>query len=91
MSKKQFSFWEVKKKDNKISLIQFFIYSILFLVLFWWFSLYSNITNILFWWTALDIFTKDLQSLSVYFLPIDEEVSHELYNSSIIYKMREYF
>ena len=84
MSKKQFSFWEVKKKDNKISLIQFFIYSILFLVLFWWFSLYSNITNILFWWTALDIFTKDLQSLSVYFLPIDEEVSHELYTLDTI-------
>lgn len=84
MWKKQFSFWEIKKKHNGIPLIQFLIYSILFLVLFWWFSLYSNITNILFWWTALDIFTKDLQSLSVYFLPIDKEVSQELYTLDTI-------
>ena len=41
--------------------------------------MYVNITNILFGWSALDIFTKDLQTLSIYFLPIDKEVSHELY------------
>ncbi len=57
----------------------FFIYSLLFLIFFWLFSLYSNITNIFFGWSALDIFTNDLQTLSVYFLPIDEEVSRELY------------
>ena len=84
MSKKQFSIWEVNKKGGGISLVQFLVYSLLFLLLFWVFSLYSNITNILFWWSALDIFTKDLQTLSVYFLPIDKEVSHELYTLDTI-------
>ena len=79
MAEKQFGIEETKKKKNGVSMIQFFIYSLLFLIFFRWFSLYSNITNILFWWSALDIFTKDLQTLSVYFLPIDKEVSHELY------------
>ena len=64
--------------------VQFFIYSLLFLIFFRGFSLYSNITNILFWWSALDIFTKDLQTLSIYFLPIDKEVSHELYTLDTI-------
>lgn len=84
MTERQFWIEETKKKKSGISLIQFFIYSLLFLILFRWFSLYSNITNILFWWTALDIFTKDLQTLSVYFLPIDKEVSHELYTLDTI-------
>ena len=47
-------------------------------------KIYSNITNILFWGSALDIFTKDLQTLSVYFLPIDKEVSHKLYTLDTI-------
>jgi len=84
MTKKQFWIWENQKKSKKSLPIQFFIYSLLFLVFFRWFSLYSNITNILFWSSALDIFTKDLQSLSIYFLPIDEEVSHELYTLDTI-------
>ena len=79
MAEKQFWIEETQKKTRKIPPIQFFIYSLLFLIFFRWFSLYSNITNILFWWSALDIFTKDLQTLSIYFLPIDQEVSHELY------------
>ena len=79
MAEKQFWIWENIKKNWKLPPIQFFIYSLLFLVLFWVFSLYANITNILFWWSALDIFTNDLQTLSIYFLPIDKEVSHELY------------
>ena len=84
MTEKQFWIEEAKKKKSWVSLIQFFIYSLLFLILFRWFSLYSNITNILFSWSALDIFTKDLQTLSVYFLPIDKEVSHELYTLDTI-------
>ncbi len=84
MTEKQFSIWEIKNKNTKIPPIQFFIYSLLFLIFFRWFSLYSNITNILFWWSALDIFTKDLQTLSIYFLPIDREVSHELYTLDTI-------
>ena len=79
MSKKQFWIEEVKKEKWKMPPIQFFIYSFFFLISFRVFSLYSNITNIFFWWSALDIFTKDLQTLSIYFLPIDKEVSHELY------------
>ena len=84
MPEKQFWIEEIHKKKRKIPPIQFFIYSFLFLILFWIFSLYSNITNILFWWSALDIFTKDLQTLSIYFLPIDKEVSHELYTLDTI-------
>ena len=84
MVEKQFGIEETQKKTRKIPPIQFFIYSLLFLVFFRGFSLYSNITNILFWGTALDIFTKDLQTLSVYFLPIDKEVSHELYTLDTI-------
>ena len=79
MTEKQFSIWEKQKKKKNLPPIQFFIYSLLFLIFFRLFSLYANITNILFWWSALDIFTKDLQTLSIYFLPIDKEVSHELY------------
>lgn len=79
MTKKQFWIEENQKKKRKLPPIQFFIYSLLFLICFRGFSLYSNITNILFGWSALDIFTKDLQTLSIYFLPIDREVSHELY------------
>ena len=79
MAEKQFWIEEIQKKNKKTPPIQFFIYALLFLIFFRGFSLYSNITNILFWWTALDIFTKDLQTLSIYFLPIDKEVSHELY------------
>lgn len=79
MAEKQFWIEETQKETRKIPPIQFFIYSLLFLIFFRGFSLYSNITNILFWWSALDIFTKDLQTLSIYFLPIDKEVSHELY------------
>ena len=79
MTEKQFSIGKIQKKKKWISFIQFFVYSVIFLILFRGFSLYSNITSILFWWTALDIFTKDLQSLSIYFLPIDKDVSHELY------------
>ena len=79
MTEKQFWIEETQKETRKIPPIQFFIYSLLFLIFFRWFSLYSNITNILFSWSALDIFTKDLQTLSIYFLPIDQEVSRELY------------
>ena len=79
MTKKQFWIEENQKKKRKFPPIQFFIYSLLFLIFFRAFSLYASITNILFWWSALDIFTKDLQTLSIYFLPIDKEVSHELY------------
>ena len=84
MTQKQFWIEEVKKKKWNMPPIQFFIYSFLFLISFWVFSLYSNITNILFWWSTLDIFTKDLQTLSIYFLPIDKEVSHELYTLDTI-------
>ena len=79
MTKKQFSIEETQKKSKKFPSIQFFIYALLFLIFFRAFSLYANVTNILFWWSTLDIFTKDLQTLSIYFLPIDKEVSHELY------------
>ena len=79
MAEKQFSISKIQKKKRKFPPIQFFIYSLLFLVFFRIFSLYANITNILFWWSTLDIFTNDLQTLSIYFLPIDREVSHELY------------
>lgn len=78
MIQKQFWIEKAKQAKWKIPPVPFFIYSLLFLMLFRGFSLYSNITNILFWWSALDIFTKDLQTLSVYFLPIDQEVSHQL-------------
>ena len=78
MVKKQFWIEETQKKKRQIPPIQFYVYSLLFLVFFRFFSLYSNITNILFGWSALDIFTKDLQTLSIYFLPIDKEVSHKL-------------
>ena len=84
MVEKQFWIWENIKKNWKMPPVQFFIYSLLFLIFFRGFSLYSNITNILFWWSALDIFTKDLQTLSIYFLPIDKEVSHELYTLDTI-------
>ena len=84
MVEKQFWIWENIKKNWEIPPVQFFIYSLLFLIFFRWFSIYSNITNILFWWSALDIFTKDLQTLSIYFLPIDKEVSHELYTLDTI-------
>lgn len=84
MTQKQFWIEETKKKTWKTPPIQFFIYSLLFLIFFWGFSIYSNITNILFWGSALDIFTKDLQTLSAYFLPIDKEVSHQLYTLDTI-------
>ena len=79
MAEKQFSIGETQKKNRRNPPMLFFIYSLLFLIFFRGFSIYANITNILFWWSALDIFTKDLQTLSIYFLPIDKEVSHELY------------
>lgn len=79
MTEKQFSIGETQKKNRKMPPMLFFIYSLLFLIFFRGFSIYANITNILFWGSALDIFTKDLQTLSIYFLPIDKEVSHELY------------
>ena len=84
MVEKQFWIEETQKKKRQLPPVQFFIYSLLFLIFFRIFSLYSNITNILFWWSALDIFTKDLQTLSLYFLPIDKEVSHELYTLDTI-------
>ena len=84
MKEKQFWIEENQKKKRQYPPIQFFIYSLLFLIFFRGFSLYSNITNILFGWSALDIFTKDLQTLSIYFLPIDKEVSHELYTLDTI-------
>ena len=84
MVEKQFWIEETQKKKRQLPPVQFFIYSLLFLIFFRIFSLYSNITNILFWWSALDIFTKDLQTLSIYFLPIDKEVSHELYTLDTI-------
>ena len=84
MTEKQFWIEEIQKKKKQLPPIQFFIYSLLFLIFFRIFSLYSNITNILFWGSALDIFTKDLQTLSIYFLPIDKEVSHELYTLDTI-------
>lgn len=84
MAEKQFWIGEVKKKKRQMPPIQFFIYSLLFLILFRGFSIYSNVTNILFWWSTLDIFTKDLQTLSIYFLPIDKEVSQELYTLDTI-------
>ena len=84
MLEKQFWIEETQKKKRQLPPVQFFVYSLLFLVFFRAFSLYSNITNILFWWSALDIFTKDLQTLSIYFLPIDKEVSHELYTLDTI-------
>jgi len=86
MTEKQFWIEEKKKKRWGMPPIQFFIYSLLFLIFFRGFSLYSNITNILFGGSALDIFTKDLQTLSIYFLPIDKEVSHELYTLDTIVK-----
>lgn len=79
MTEKQFSIGKIQKKKKWISFIQFFVYSLVFLFLFRGFSLYTSITNILFGGSPLDIFTKDLQTLSIYFLPIDKEVSHELY------------
>ncbi len=79
MTGKEFGIGQPKTKSRKKPSILFFIYALLFLIAFWCFSLYSNVTSILFWWTTLDIFTKDLQTLSIYFLPIDKEVSHELY------------
>ena len=84
MAEKQFSIWEVDKKKKRMPPIQFFIYALLFLIFFRWFSLYSNVTRILFWRSTLDIFTEDLQTLSTYFLPIDREVSHELYTLDTI-------
>ena len=84
MAEKQFWIEETPKKKRQLPPVQFFIYSLLFLIFFRIFSLYSNITNILFGWSALDIFTKDLQTLSIYFLPIDKEVSHELYTLDTI-------
>jgi len=79
MAEKQFGIEETQKKRKKMSLVQFFVYSLLFLVFFRGFTLYANITNILFWGSSVDIFTKELQTLSIYFLPLDREVSHELY------------
>lgn len=79
MTEKEFWISQHQKQTRKKPSILFFIYALIFLIAFRCFSLYSNITNILFWWTALDIFTKDLQTLSVYFLPIDKEVSQKLY------------
>lgn len=84
MAEKKFSIWEIQKKKRTFPPVQFFLYSLLFLIFFRWFSLYANITNILFGWSALDIFTKDLQTLSIYFLPIDKEVSHQLYTLDTI-------
>ena len=84
MEEKQFWIGETQRKKRQFPPVQFFVYSLLFLVFFRIFSLYSNITNILFWGSALDIFTKDLQTLSIYFLPIDKEVSHELYTLDTI-------
>lgn len=84
MAEKQFWIEEIQKKKRQFPPVQFFIYSLLFLIFFRGFSLYSNIINILFGWSALDIFTKDLQTLSIYFLPIDKEVSHELYTLDTI-------
>ena len=84
MTEKQFSIWEIDKKKRKIPPIQFFIYALLFLIFFRWFSLYSNVTKILFWRSTVDIFTENLQTLSTYFLPIDREVSHELYTLDTI-------
>ena len=84
MAEKQFWIGEVKKKKRQMPPIQFVLYSLLFLILFRGFSIYSNVTNILFWWSTLDIFTKDLQTLSIYFLPIDKEVSQELYTLDTI-------
>ena len=84
MTKKQFWIEENQKKKRQLPPVQFYIYSLLFLIFFRVFSLYSNITNILFWGSALDIFTNDLQTLSIYFLPIDKEVSHELFTLDTI-------
>ncbi len=84
MTEKQFSIWEVDKKKKRMPPIQFFIYALLFLIFFRAFSLYSNVTQILFWRSTVDIFTEDLQTLSTYFLPIDREVSHELYTLDTI-------
>ena len=84
MVEKQFWIRKTKEKKSEILLIQFFVYSLLFLIFFWIFSLYVNVTNILFWESALDIFAKDLQTLSIYFLPIDKEVSHEIYTLDTI-------
>ena len=84
MVEKQFWIEETQKKKRQMPPVQFFIYSLLFLIFFRAFSLYANITNILFGWSTLDIFTNDLQTLSIYFLPIDKEVSHELYTLDTI-------
>ena len=84
MVEKQFWIGETQKKKRQLPPVQFFVYLLLFLIFFRIFSLYSNITKILFWWSALDIFTRDLQTLSTYFLPIDKEVSHELYTLDTI-------
>ncbi len=84
MAEKQFGIEETQKRKRKMPPVQFFIYSLLFLIFFRAFSLYANITNILFGWSTLDIFTNDLQTLSIYFLPIDKEVSHELYTLDTI-------
>ena len=86
MAQKQFSIAKTTQKKWETPPIQFFIYSLLFLVFFRCFSIYSNVTNILFGGSTLDIFTKDLQTLSAYFLPIDKEVSHELYTLDSIVK-----
>ena len=85
MEEKKFSIGETHKKKWSLSRMLFFLYSLLFLVFFRWFSLYSHVVNILFSKSSpLDIFTKDLQTLSIYFLPIDKEISHELYTLDTI-------
>lgn len=79
MIKKRFSIWPEKKIKKDIPNFLFFIYCSIFFIFFWIISLYINITNILFWESKLDIFTKDLQTLSIIFLPIDRDISKELF------------
>jgi hypothetical protein len=53
-------------------------YLALLVLAFCCFALYANITRIVFSPSKLDIFTKDLNQLAAYFLPVDREVSQQL-------------
>jgi hypothetical protein len=53
-------------------------YIALLLLAFCFFALYAGVTKMLFSQSKFDIFTKDLNQLATYFLPVDREVSQKL-------------
>jgi hypothetical protein len=53
-------------------------YIALLVLAFCFFALYSNVTKMVLSPSKLDIFTKDLNQLATYFLPVDREVSQKL-------------